>query len=234
MSIVRLAVAALAAAAWAAGCATVVDPPPTEAAVPVVEALLVAGTSESRLRLRWAGPVGTEPEPVEPAEVALTLAADPGSSAPVAPLAAAAGLYRAALPIVAGRAYRLTGTIGGRPISARTTVPTSLTILSPAGPIAATRPGERFAFRWRSIGASVYSVDHAVFVASRGSHTRDTIGEFIVAPDGPALPDELTIYAMNADAERYLFFVASAQGNVVGGIGVLGAAIAARRPLRWP
>jgi hypothetical protein len=234
MPIARLGVAGLAAAGWVTGCATVVDPPAIDASIPLIEALLVAGTTEPTLRLRWAGPVGQEPEPVAPADAALTLTADGGSSAPVLPFDPAAGLYRAALPIVAGRAYRLTGTIDGRTISARTVVPASLTLLAPAGPIAPTGPTERFAFRWRSVGASAYSVDHAVFVSTRGRQTRDTIGEFILAPDGPTLPSELTIYAINADAERYLFFAASAQGNVTGGIGVVGAAITTRRPLRWP
>lgn len=233
MPIARLGIG-LAAAGWVTGCATVVDPPAIDARIPLVEALLVAGTPEPTLRLRWAGPVGQEPEPVTPTEAVLILAADPGASAPVVPLDPAAGLYRATLPIVAGRAYRLTGTIDGRMISARTVVPASLTVLAPAGPIEPTQPTERFAFRWRSVGATVYSVDHAVFVSTRGRQTRDTIGEFILAPDGPTLPSELIIYAMNADAERYLFFAASAQGNVTGGIGVVGAAITARRPLRWP
>ncbi|MFN0178799.1 MAG: hypothetical protein ACKVZ0_08330 [Gemmatimonadales bacterium] len=228
------AIASLAATGWIAGCATVVDPPPTEPRVPLVEALLVAGTTEPTLRLRWAGQIGQVPEPVAPAEAILTLTADPGSSAPVSPVDPSAGLYRAAVPIVAGRAYRLAGTIGGRAISARTTVPANLTVLAPTGPIASSVPAERFAFRWRSVGASAYSVDHAVFVSTRGRQTRDTIGEFILAPDGAALPSELTIYALNADAERYLFFAASAQGNVTGGIGVLGAAITVRRPLQWP
>jgi hypothetical protein len=233
MSIARLGIG-LGGAVCIAGCATVVDPPAIDARIPLVEALLVAGTTDPTLRLRWAGPVGQEPEPVAPEAAALTLTADAGASAPVLPFDPAAGLYRAALPIVAGQAYRLTGTIDGRTISARTVVPASLTILAPAGPIESALPTERFAFRWRSVGASVYSVDHAVFVSTRGRQTRDTIGEFILAPDGPTLPSELTIYAMNADAERYLFFTASAQGNVTGGIGVLGAAITARRPLQWP
>lgn len=221
----------------AAGCGTVVDPPPHPGPAPVVEALLIGGSSSTTFRLTWADQGEAPLVPIAPADVRLTLASDIGQSSRLTPRPDTVALYVASIAILAGHRYRLEGMIASWAISAATTVPTSFTIDTPNGEIDTATPFAPVPFRWRSTGATVFAADFAIFGQSAYHHTKDTMGVFRVDPRGPGVttaePSELTIWAMNADADRYLYNLAAPQNNILGGLGVLGGALLARRTLRW-
>lgn len=211
-------------------CDTVVDPPPRPEPGPVIEALLIAGNPTSTFRIRRVTDNFGAAEPIPPADVHLLLSEAGNRSVPLVSLAMSAGTFQASMPIVAGGQYQLAGTVAGRAISAHTTVPTSFTVLAPNGPIVATEPVD---YLWRSVGAVAYLVDSAFFNSTFRSHASDTAGKITILLPESRRP-ELTIYAVNSDAAQYLFDIASARSNIIGGFGMLGGAIAARRPLIWP
>ncbi len=221
----------------AGGCGTVVAPPPHPGRLPVVEALLVGGSPAATVRITWADlePIpGRPPEPISPADVRLTLTGSSGPPAALVPRSDSAGLFVAATAILAGQRYRLEGTIAGRAITATTRIPASFTVTRPAADIEAGATGIVEPFRWQAPGASVFAADHAVFGESQYHHTRDTVGDLRIIPIDPARSPALTIWAMNADAERYLYHLAAPQSNVIGGLGMLGGALAVKRAFRWP
>ena len=217
------------------GCATVVDPPPHPGRTPVVEALLIGGTDTATFRLTWADSVASSrPDPIRPADVQLTLRTADGPGVGLVPHPDSAGWFLATLAIAPGKQYRLDGTILGRAVAAATTIPASFTVAAPAGDVAAGVLGAVEPFRWRAVGATVFAADYAVFGASQYHHTRDTTGLLLITAVDPARSPTLTLWALNADAERYLHHPAAPTGNVAGGLGMLGGALTARRAFRWP
>ncbi|MBM4186913.1 MAG: hypothetical protein FJ206_06340 [Gemmatimonadetes bacterium] len=229
----RLAAIALAAAVATAiaGCATTVELPPPPDSRPLIEAILVAG-QPPLVRVRSIGS-SDRGSLVDPAQVRLRIGPAGGNLVALASANPAEGTFGAPLSIEPGRRYRLEGTVGSAAIRAETLIPASLEVIEPAGPV----PGgaDRVPYRLRSVGATVFSLDHGAFEANRLSHSRDTVGGLFVAPVGPdRQPAELTFFALNRDGERYLFSLAAAEGNVAGALGVFGGAIAVRRPIRWP
>lgn len=211
------------------GCSPVVDLPPPPAGRPLVEFLLVAGSTPTA-RIRIIEPEGVE-RPIDPALVRLDLVAENGARSPLSSLTAAEGTFRASMTIEPGRIYRLEGTISGAPIRSQTRVPDRLEVVEPSGTV---RAEERIPYRFRATGATAFSMDHGRFENSF-SQSQDTTGILFVAEfSTPTKPPELTIFAMNRDAEGYLFNVAAPENNIDGALGLFGAALAIRRPIQWP
>ena len=225
----------LLALAATAGCATIVDPPPHPGRIPVVEALLVGGTDSTRFRIIWADPEATAPvEPIAPSEIRLALSTGASPGRALVPDPDSAGRFVAHLAIIPGNRYQLEGTIGEHSIAAATTIPSGFVVEDPAGDVTAGPPGIVVPFRWRASGATVFAADFAVFGAFQYHHTRDTVGSLLIIAPDPHRSPALTLWAMNADAERYLYHVATPFGNVTGGLGMLGGAVTARKAFRWP
>jgi hypothetical protein len=225
-------------AAALGACATTVTLPPAGRS-PVVEGLLLADSSTALFRIVWAAPPDGPPlpaEPVLPADVDLRLQASSGLPTRLTPLADSASYFRASIAIVRGGTYHLAGTIAGRAVAASTRIPTRFDITEPsADTLRLTGPGERRPFRWSASGAAAYYVRGARVLPAVAFNTRDTVGELLF--DRPAVPpaaSTLSLFAITAEAEAYLFDRATPRSNVRGAFGFLGGGIAVVRAVRWP
>jgi hypothetical protein len=155
------------------------------------------------------------------------------------PVPDSAERYVAAIRIDAGVTYRLDGTIDGVQVDAETTVPAPLELVVPAADTIDFADGQiqQIPIRWRAPGASLLLSTAGFFLlqpAGSGAlpRTRDTVTTLILAPSGTAV-DSVELWALNPDADRYLFDLRSPRGNVRGGFGMLGGAARARRIVRW-
>jgi hypothetical protein len=218
---------------WA--CATAVDPPARPDRTPLVEGLLVGGADTATIRVGWAeAEVVSPPEPATASEVDLTLATEGGPAVRrLLPHPDSAGLFFVSMPLLAGRTYRLTGTVGDHSITASTTIPAGFSVFAPAQEVVIGSGPTLAPFWWRAPGATVFAADLAVFGESQFHFTRDTVGTLQLVAIDSLRSRVLTLWAMNADVERYLYHVSAARGNLVGGLGMLGGGLAVRLPLRW-
>jgi hypothetical protein len=208
----------------------------------VVEALLLADSTSTLVRVVWAAP---EPqgspappavEPIPAGQVELELSGTAGPAAPLVPAPDRPGHFRVALPIRPGAGYVLRGRAAGREIIAATVVPSRFDVAEPARDTITAPAGALplIPFRWTARGATAFFARGGRLSPLRG-HTRDTAGELLLerSPTGSVLTP-LTLYAISADAEAYLFDLANPRSNVVGGFGYLGGGIARRKTVRWP
>lgn len=217
-------------------CRTLVDLPDPGPAIPVIEALLVAGSPASRFRLVWSEPLASSADarPIDPGLVRLDLIGPSGRAALV-PVPDSAGSFGAALAIVAGRTYRLEGAIDGRAIRAQATIPARFDIALPVDSVAVPRqPGFLVPYRWSAEGATAFLLRGARFRSTLGEASRDLEGEiFFDPPPAGVTLDSLVVFALTREADEYLFTHVSPRSNVEGGFGSLGGAIAVRRIVRW-
>ncbi|MEZ4589406.1 MAG: hypothetical protein R2909_23770 [Gemmatimonadales bacterium] len=220
----------------AAGCRDTVDVP-DDRPPPVIEALLLADSNQSTFRIVWPT-WGDDPggdTPVGTDSVDLTLEG-PDGRASLVPDPGTAGLFRAALRIERGKRYRLAGTVADRRILAETTMPTRFLVGWPADTVLLpTRPPASLPFRWTSEGATAYFARGARLdiLSSAQAASRDTSGLVYFDPQPGASSLGYTLFAVNLDADRYLFSFPAGRSNVEGGFGYLGGAIALERVVRW-
>lgn len=220
----------------AVGCSdtvTVPDEPPP----PTIEGLLLADSSRSTFRIVWPtwGHAPDGDTPIGADSVSLTLEG-PGGRASLTPDPNSGGLFRVTLPIRAGERYRLEGTVAGRRIHAETTVPRRFRVESPADTIElGVPPPASITFRWSSEGATAYFARGARLdiLASAQGATRDTAGLVYFDPAPGASSTSYTLFAVNLDADQYLFPYPAGRSNLEGGFGYLGGAIAVGRVVRW-
>lgn len=213
-------------------CNNIVNVPSDPGSVPVVEAVLIAGTTTSSARLAWTDPTGVDPlgRPVNSAEARLQLTdLDTGANAAFLPDAAKLGVFTASLPITAGHRFRLAGNVADRSIEASTTVPTDFRIEQPdSDPIDAR---QLVTFRWSSRGATLFGADRVLFGRSSSAYTTATSGTFRIREEG--LRPYVDLLALSPEAERYLLDGAIPESNIRGGTGMLAGAIVVRRALAW-
>ncbi len=221
----------------ATACGHIVDPPAAPDRVPFVEAALIAGTGTTTIRVGWLDQ--ERPGTVTPAlatTIDLTLSDETaGQSTRLLPHTDT--LFVAILPIEAGHRYRLTGRIGDATISATTVVPDRFVIEAPTGDsIIVAAALENFLsatidYRWHAAGATAFVVDSAWFPPGQAA-TRAPIGQMFVPRRPPGAPNRmLRIVAVNRDLDEYLYRMPAPASNVLGGFGVVGAAIVAGRTL---
>ena len=212
-------------------CRNLVDPS-APGRTPLIEAMLIAGTSTTDVRVRWLASDQTEPIEAGATEVTLTLGSEGGLSVPLRP-APAPGEFTADLAIVPGHTYRLSGTVGNVPVVASTTVPSRFTVTTPAGdslrlsPDGTTSNGPyaTVPFQWGSDGATVFAVESA-FVIPTATFTSARAGQLLV------FGRHLRVLAMNSELAGYLYR-SPAETNFSGAFGVLGAAIEIRKEIVW-
>lgn len=217
---------------------------PSSPATPVVTLLLVAGESIHVAVVVEAAPADSaiprDPRPVAAARVALAVADDSGlvyafraESIP--------GLYRVVLPAPHGATYYLQGTIDGRPVTARTTVPPPFVIVTPPGDTireASTSSCDEtlffvcipFEFSFAGPPAFAYRVEVSPGTFT-GAAVRSYRGQLIfLRPSGDR---PFLIFAYNADAAEWLL-PGTPRGNISGAVGGFGAASLERRILSLP
>lgn len=227
-----------------AACAHVVDSPRPPDWIPLIEAILVAGSDVSRFRLRWLDPADQEVRsPILPEDVRLDLRAADGARATWEPDPDSSGMYLAALPITAQGRYQLGGTIDGGSITAVTRVPGPLDIEQPAGdtlfvsadPGAAGSPQSgRIVVRWRADGATVLALDSAaVRFGARFTHAGEADLGVRQSAAGQRIGPTIRFVAMNRDGDRYHFNLSGPETNIAGGFGVFGGAAETRRTVVW-
>lgn len=212
-------------------CSNLVDPPPPTR-TPFVEAMLVADSRQSTVRVGWLDSTRPGASPVASADVALSLESDAGDTVPLEAVPEP-GLFIARLKIDAGSRYRLSGTIGGRPVSAATTVPARLEVAQPVGDTlhltadgtAANGPYRTLPFQWSASGAALFALESA-YVIPTAETTTAAAGLMLV------FGHQLRIVAMNRDLAEYLHRTPAAT-NVTGGFGVLGGASEVRKEIVW-
>ena len=203
------------------------------ARTPLIEAMLIAGTASTDVRIRWLEPDRSDPTDVPDNDVSLILVEDAGGKAALEPVPDSTGHFAARLPIRAGHRYSLAGTVGGRPVGASTTVPVGFTILAPAGDSIRLRASGASAdgpygivpFRWSSEGGSLYAIESG-YVVPAASHTTALSGELLL------FGRRLRLLAMNRELAGYLY-ASPAETNLAGAFGVLGAAIEVRKAIVW-
>lgn len=219
--------------AMAGSCRNLVENS-SPARTPLIEAMLVAGTPSTEVRVRWLEPDGSIPTDATTAEVVLTLVDGSGTRAGLEPFGAAPGHFRARLAISTGHRYSLVGSVGAQRIEASTTVPSRFTVHSPAGDSLRVSPTGTTAsgpfgvvpFQWSSDGATVFAVESGYFVPA-ASYTTAVAGQLLL------FGSRLRLLAMNRDLAGYLY-ASPAETNLTGAFGVLGAAIEIRKEIIWP
>ncbi len=221
-----------------AGCAHVVDAPPPAARLPLIEAVLIAGVTPTPFRIGWIDSSLAIPVlPVEPADVQLDLVGPGGGRQRLEADPDSAGSFTTTLPVTPGATYQLTGTIAGRRIEGTTRIPDAFTIAAPAtDTVTLVGPsGETVAFdyQWQANGAALVVTDSAFFPPGY-SVTRVERGRLVVIgrPAG-SLGPTLRLWALNLDADRYLYGVPAPATNLEGAFGVLGGGLLRRRAIRW-
>lgn len=215
----------------AGSCRNLVEPA-EPGRTPLIEAMLIAGTAATDVRVRWLDSGQTGSTDAVPAEVALELESQGGWSVPLRP-ARDPGVFTAAIAIVAGHSYRLSGTVGSVRVAASTAVPARFTMPAPAGdtlhlaPEGATTNGPYASvpFEWASDGATTLAVESA-FVIPTAAFTSARAGRLLV------FGRRLRFLAMNRELAGYLYR-SPAETNVAGAFGVLGAAIEIRKEIVW-
>ncbi len=229
-------------AATVAACSHIVDAPEPDTRTALVEAVLVAGTTVTRLRLQWLNPSGTV-EPIQPEETSLELVHPDGTRAGWDVDPEAAGVYVASLPIAASATYRLSGTLGGRLVSATTRVPGPLMLAPPLGDTiflegSEPEPGGavtgRTLIAWQASGATVLVVDSAlVLFSTRFTHGSEADLGVRQPRPGQRIGPSIGFLALNRDGDRYLFNLTGPETNLSGAFGVFGAASHTRRVVVW-
>ncbi len=212
-------------------CRNLVDPS-APGRTPLIEAMLLAGTPTTEVRVRWLDSGQAEPTAAQANGVALTLRDEAGRSVLLRP-APAPGGFTANLAVVPGHTYRLSGTVGNVTVAASTTVPFRFTVTAPAGdtlrlsPDGTTTNGPfaTLPFQWGSDGATVFAVESA-FVIPTATFTSARAGQLLV------FGRHLRLLAMNRDLAGYLYR-SPAETNFSGAFGVLGAAIEIRKEIVW-
>jgi len=227
----------LAALTAAGACGNVVDLPSTADRAPFVEVALIAGRSASIARVGWIDhhlPGAILPAPASTVDLILYNETT-GRSARLTQQNDT--LFVVTLAIEAGHRYRLAGRIGDATIHATTIVPDRFEVELPTGdsiPLAAGLEDFLSAtvdYRWHAIGATAFAVDSAWFPPGQAA-TRAPIGQLIIPRRPPGSPARtLRIVAVNRDLDEYLYRTPAPSSNVVGGFGVVGAAIVAERVL---
>lgn len=220
----------------AAGCRDTVNVP-DDRPPPVIEALLLADSIRSTFRVVWPtwGNAPGGDTPVGTDSVVLILEG-PDGRASLVPDPDTAGLFRVALPIRRGEHYRLAGTVAERRILAETTIPTRFVVGWPTDTVLLpTPPPASVAFRWTSEGATAYFARGARLdvLSSAQAASHDTSGLVYFDPRPGASSLGYTLFAVNLDADRYLFSFPAGRSNVQGGFGYLGGAIALGRVVQW-
>jgi hypothetical protein len=204
----------------------------------LIEAVLIAGTGSSQLRLRWLDPTHpAEPTPASPAEVALTLIGPGEGRALVVADSDSAALYHATLEITAGATYRLEGTIGSVPIAATTIIPRGFELAAPAADTIRLEAAvddiaiSTVPFQWDIPGATAVQADSVRFFPGY-QWTRQTSGVFSLLRRPPGSPPgpRIRFRAINLAADRYLI---SGETNIHGGFGVLGGAVERVKVVAW-
>ncbi|MCC7132167.1 MAG: hypothetical protein IT352_05950 [Gemmatimonadales bacterium] len=220
-----------------AGCAHVVDAPPPAARLPLVEAVLVVGTAPTPFRIGWVDSSQAIPVlPIDPADVQLDLIG-PGARRSLVADPDSAGRFTVDLPIAAGTEYRLAGTINGQPVAGATTTPSGFSVVAPtSSPIVlpATPGVAQFVdYRWETPGATLVLADSAFFPPGY-SVTRVDRGRLAILGRAAGMTGPtIQLWALNLDADRYLFGTPAPATNLEGAFGLLGGALARRLEVTW-
>lgn len=229
---VALAVTGLAA------CSGGITPPPLDSDVPVVQSLLVVGASRHVAWVEWATPADSvitdELRPVPPALVALWLLPPAADSVRFEPVPAAPGAFEVVGPSVGPELeYRLSGTVNGIPVSARTRTPGALRIVTPENDtIRVSRDcglNCPLVYHWHSVGAAAYEYAYGGSRTIRGI-VRDTIGVLPLQSRSGA--SAFRVLAYNPEAVDF-FLSSIVNGNVQGVFGAFAAVATAARVIVW-
>jgi len=225
------------------GCAACRELPAGPArATPIISFTLLAGESTQVATITEAAradsTLPSEPRPIDPARVRLSVLDDAGLPYPLIPLDTA-GHYRVSISPRAGATYRLAGTIESVPVAAQTTVPGAFAITTPAGDTITGDDGMvtlvtlQVPLRYDAAGVTtvecrVVQVTGKVTSCGGGSYGSGTL----VFLRDPA-PGTVLFLAYNRDAAEWLTR-ATPRGNVTGAFGGFGSALTARRNVLAP
>jgi hypothetical protein len=219
-------------------CSGSVTAPPSDSNVPVVQSLLVVGSSRHVVWVEWATPADSlirdDLRPVASPLVDLWLVAPGADSVRFQPVPGSPGAFEVVgLTIAPQQDYRLSGTVNGVAVSARTRTPGVLQILDPQGDTIRVSSdcglNCPLAYHWHAPGATAYEYRTG---GSRGSLgiVRDTIGFLALQPGTGVSPFQVLAY----NPEAVDFYVSSVvNGNVQGVFGAFAAASTAARVIAW-
>jgi len=212
--------------------------PPAGGPVPVVQALLVAGEDTQSLWVEWSTPADSvyrpAVRPIDSALVDLRLLGPDGTATPFLPSSGTPGRFVARVHVQSQSTYRLAGVIADSAVSAQTTVPAPLRILSPATDTVRLRDGESVPLVWGHNGAASYAL--RLSIGFRAGFLADT--SRVIGPC-PRTTCVWTVLALDAAAAAFLivneYFSAPLPrpGNVRGASGFFGSAAADQRVVVW-
>lgn len=212
--------------------------PPAGRPVPVVQALLVAGQDTQSLWVEWSTSADSVYRPqvrsIDSALVDLRLLGPGGTATPFLPSPGTPGRFVARVQVHSELTYRLVGVIADSTVSAQTTVPAPLRILSPATDTVRLRDGESVLLVWGHGGVGSYAL--RLSSGYRAVYQADT--SRVIGPC-PRTTCVWTVLALDAAAAAFLIVneYSSAPlprpGNVRGALGFFGSAAADRRVIVW-
>jgi hypothetical protein len=212
--------------------------------VPVIQTLLVAGDSQQIAWVEWRihadSSFGPGVRPVDPSLVQVSLILPTGSSVPFTASSNVPGRFEAAAIVAPGLTYRLTGTVAGFALTAKTTVPDTLAVRVPAqdtvdgGSCVEDFIYCELPYSWSAVGATAYAYFQAQQdpgLLSNFRSTRDSTGVMLLLPDTGA--GRLTVLGLEENAAAFLT-VSTPKSSVTGVFGMFGAATRAERWIIWP
>lgn len=214
-------------------CGHIVDAPRSSAPVPFVEGILVPGMIPA-LKAGLVDPA-TPSGTTAASSVELRLRGPDGHWVRLASAGPAA--YTVDMPVAAGATYELAGTIDGIPIAATTRIPTSFAVVEPALDTVRATTGPfgvaEIRYRFAAPDAGAFLADSATFDTGEPL-SRYPAGRVLLLgrPAGSPAGPVIRFLALNHDAARYLAGP-TPTGNLAGGFGMLGGALARDLVVAW-
>jgi hypothetical protein len=203
-------------------------------AEPHIAILLVTHTDSQVANVQYTTPADSVvvlvPRPIADDSVVLVVRSSDGTESALTPLPGDSGLYGFTLAVVPGETYSLAGTVLGRPIQARTTVPGTLVVREPPGDtlrLSAPRAEQldRFGvpYAWHAEGAVAYRLVAAGLTTARtfGGLFRDTSGtlSIIHLAGNPIHPESTLLRVLALDSAA-----GNVRRNISGALGTFGSA----------
>jgi hypothetical protein len=209
--------------------------------LPVIRAVLVAGSDSQFFRLDWAVPADspwvTTPRPIAPGDVALTLGGG-GSLVPLVPRPGDPTTFVATNVVSADSAYTLEGTVAGIAVSATTSVPSTLTVQVPATDTIVIDTTTACVFASCDVPYALMQEGAAAALVEARSATGALIQVGRLSADSGAfqlrwVTEIRTLDFLAVDPNASAFAAGSPRPSIEGGFGVFGAALRVRKVVRW-